>query len=116
MDTVPQPPSFVYDDVQRWQGKFTKHNREREFFKKQLGRTQEISCLTRNTNIKPPEDGGMNTTTKKTARQTSFDPGQTNKTYLDNQFNGVLKRRKSRQSNLAPGSIDFNYAGDTSTY
>jgi len=65
-------------------------------FKRQLGRTQELSCLTRNTNIKLPEDGGLNTTTKKTARQTSFDPGQTNKGYLDNQFAGVLKRRKSR--------------------
>ena len=72
--------------------------------------------MTRNTNVKLPEDGGPNATTKKTARQTSFDPGQTNKTYLDNQFTGVLKRRKSRQSNLAPVSIDFNYAGDTAPY
>jgi len=53
---------------------------------------------------------------KKTARQTSFDPGQTNKTFLSDQFSNVLKRRKSRQSNFAPGSIDFNYAGDTNTY
>ena len=82
--------------------------------KKQLGRTQEITCLTRNTNIKTNEDGA--TGVKKTGRMASFDPNQTSTTYLKDQFQGVLKRRKSRQSNFAPGSIDFHYAGDTSTF
>tara|TARA_B110000503_G_C6973047_1_gene339979 strand:- start:532 stop:660 length:129 start_codon:yes stop_codon:yes gene_type:complete len=40
--------------------------------KKQLGRTQEITCLTRNTNIKTNEDGA--TGVKKTGRMASFDP------------------------------------------
>ena len=34
MDTVPQPPSFVYDYVSKWQKKFEKHIKEREYFKK----------------------------------------------------------------------------------
>lgn len=39
MDTVPQPPNFVYEDVQKWYGKFAKHNKDRDVFKRQLGRT-----------------------------------------------------------------------------
>lgn len=31
-------------------------------------------------------------------------------------FAQVLKRRKSRQSNFAPGIIDFDYAGDSAQY
>lgn len=31
-------------------------------------------------------------------------------------FGQVLKRRKSRQSNFAPGIIDFDYAGDSSKF
>jgi hypothetical protein len=31
-------------------------------------------------------------------------------------FNQVLKRRKSRQSNFAPGVIDFDYAGDSAQF
>lgn len=41
--------------------------------KKQLGKTQEITCLTRNTNLKTNEDGGPGTV-KKTGRMASFDP------------------------------------------
>lgn len=31
-------------------------------------------------------------------------------------FDKVLKRRKSRQSNIGPGVVDFDYAGDSSDY
>lgn len=31
-------------------------------------------------------------------------------------FDKVLKRRKSRQSNVGPGILDFDYAGNSSEY
>lgn len=72
METVASPPSFYYDDFEKWKLKFGKHIKERDFMKKQLGRTQEITCLTRNTNLKNNEDGLA--TVKKTGRMASFDP------------------------------------------
>jgi len=56
MSTVPNPPSFFYADIEKWNSKFAKHIKEREFTKRHLAKTQEINCLTRNTNIKDPED------------------------------------------------------------
>lgn len=54
-----------------------------------------------NTNIKEAEKGSK-----------SADP----KGDRPSLFNQVLKRRKSRQSNFAPGVIDFDYAGDSSQF
>jgi hypothetical protein len=34
MDTIPNPPSFYYNDIDKWNGKFAKHIKEREYFKK----------------------------------------------------------------------------------
>jgi hypothetical protein len=34
MDTVPNPPSFYYNDIEKFNGKFAKHIKEREYFKK----------------------------------------------------------------------------------
>jgi hypothetical protein len=34
MDTVPNPPSFYYNDIEKWNGKFAKHITERDEFKK----------------------------------------------------------------------------------
>ena len=34
IDTVPNPPSFYYNDIEKWNGKFAKHIKEREYFKK----------------------------------------------------------------------------------
>ena len=36
MDTVPNPPSFYYNDIEKWNAKFTKHIKERDYFKKQF--------------------------------------------------------------------------------
>jgi len=36
MDTVPNPPSFYYNDIEKWNGKFSKHIKERDYFKKQF--------------------------------------------------------------------------------
>jgi hypothetical protein len=58
MDTIPNPPSFYYNDIEKWNGKFAKHIKDREYFKKQFQKTTELTCLTRNTNIKVAEDGG----------------------------------------------------------
>ena len=65
--------------------------------------------MTRNTNIKEAEDGPS--MSKGKGKSSSLDPGQ--RTSL---FKEVLKRRKSRQSNFMPGSIDFDYAGDSSKF
>ena len=99
MDTVPNPPSFYYNDIEKWNAKFTKHIKEREYFKKQFEKTGEITCLTRNTNIRAPEGAK------------SADPKE-----RDSLFAKVLKRRKSRQSNFAPGVIDFDYFGDSAKF
>ena len=55
MDTVPNPPSFFYNDMEKWNKKFAKHIKEREYFKRQIQKTGEISCLTKNTNIRAAE-------------------------------------------------------------
>ena len=53
--TNPQGPSFYYKDWEFWQNKFAKHNKERDAYKRHMARTQDINCLTRNTNIKDGE-------------------------------------------------------------
>lgn len=108
--TIPMGPSFLEKDMMYWQNKFQKHNKEREMFKKYMGRTMEMTCLTRNTNIKAEEDDGGKSKTKKgsqPAEATDSKPSL---------FNQVLKRRRSRQSNLAPCVLDFDYAGDSAKY
>jgi hypothetical protein len=76
-----------------------------------VGRTQEISCLTRNTNIKTED----NDATGKSKGKKGSVPVEIseNKPSL---FNQVLKRRRSRQSNFAPCVLDFDYAGDSAKY
>ena len=108
MNTVPNPPSFFYNDIEKWNAKFAKHIKEREYVKRHLAKTQEITCLTRNTNIKESDDAPI--ASKKGGKSGSVDPGKTSL------FKEVLKRRKSRQSNFAPGSLDFDYAGDSSKF
>lgn len=56
MNTVPNPPSFFYNDIEKWNAKFAKHIKEREYVKRMLAQTQEITCLTRNTNIKEGDE------------------------------------------------------------
>tara|TARA_B110000285_G_C14919328_1_gene511815 strand:- start:246 stop:494 length:249 start_codon:yes stop_codon:yes gene_type:complete len=34
METIPNPPSFYEDDMQKWNQKFSKHIKEREIHKK----------------------------------------------------------------------------------
>ena len=55
--------------MQYWQNKFAKYNKERDAHKKYLGRTQEISCLTRNTNIKTDDNDGGKSKGKKGAKK-----------------------------------------------
>ena len=55
--------------------------------------------MTRNTNIKDPEKGSKSEDQK-----------------ANSLFGQVLKRRKSRQSNYAPGVIDFDYTGDSAKF
>jgi hypothetical protein len=109
--TIPNPPSFYYDDIEKWNKKFQKHVRERDNFKRQLQKTQEISCLTRNTNIRSNDDLAGGDQGKKHKKGASV--GVDGKNSL---FDKVLKRRKSRQSTFAPGVIDFDYAGNSSEY
>ena len=103
LDTVPNPPSFYYNDIEKWNAKFSKHIKEREYFKKQFQKTSQLTCRTFNTNIKEAD---------KPVGSKSVDP----KSDRPSLFNQVLKRRKSRQSNYAPGVIDFDYAGDSSQF
>ena len=34
--TVPNPPSFYYDDMEKWNKKFANHIKDRDNFKKQF--------------------------------------------------------------------------------
>lgn len=90
--TIPNPPSFYYDDIEKWNKKFAKHIRERDNFKRQFQKTQEMSCLTKNTNIKSNDDIPGGDHGKKHRKGASV--GEDNKQH--SLFNQVLKRRKSR--------------------
>ena len=70
-----------------------------------MARTQDINCLTRNTNIKS-EDAPKAKGKKGAQAAESVDA-------KPSLFGQVLKRRKSRQSNFAPGVLDYDYAGDS---
>jgi hypothetical protein len=83
MDTVPNPPSFYYNDIEKWNAKFTKHIKERDYIKKQFCKASELTCRTFNTNVKAPEDGSK----IKSVDQKDGRPSL---------FKQVLKRRKSR--------------------
>lgn len=52
IETIPNPPSFYDNDMDKWKNKFAKHIKEREATKKFMARTQNINCLTKNTNLK----------------------------------------------------------------
>lgn len=58
METIPNPPSFYEDDMKFWNQKFSKHIKERETTKKHQAKTQNIHCLTKNTNIKIDDGKG----------------------------------------------------------
>jgi hypothetical protein len=34
IETVPNPPSFYYDDIEKWNKKFKQHIKERDHFKR----------------------------------------------------------------------------------
>lgn len=81
-------------------------------YKRQFARTSELTFLTKNTNVKEPEQKAQ-TSRKGKKGGLSADPNETGRPSL---FNRVLKKRKSRQSNFAPGVIDFDYAGDSGKF
>lgn len=101
-ETVPVPPSFYDADIDRWYGKFKKDVEARQTQKKQLARVSDITCLTRNTNIRTEDDGGHGKKRGKTQLATGGDDKGKNSL-----FNQVLKRRKSRGSIYAPVNLDF---------
>jgi hypothetical protein len=78
--------------------------------KRQIGRISEVSCLTRNTNIRADGEGGRG---KRGRSQANTNVGEDAQKSL---FNHVLKRRKSRQSVYAPTNLDFDYAGNSSHF
>jgi hypothetical protein len=88
METIPNPPSFYYNDIEKWNAKFSKHIKERDQEKRQMAKTHTLSLHTRNTNIKAPEDVSNGVKGK----GGSLDPANGRSSL----FNTVLKRRKSR--------------------
>lgn len=89
METVPNPPSFYENDMDKWRNKFAKHIKEREFVKKMMAKTQNINCLTKNTNIRT--DNELDAQGRLSNRGKSLEPDMNNSL-----FQKVLKRRKSR--------------------
>ena len=73
----------------------------------------EVSCLTRNTNIRVDDGTGKRGRKgKSTAPSASIDATSKQPSL----FNQVLKRRRSRASILAPTVLDFDYAGDSAKF
>ena len=107
---IANPPSFYDKDMEKWKNKFQRHIKEREIYKRNFQKTQELSCLTRNTNIKDDESVGIKSHANPKGK--SLDPNK----QAGSLFNKVLKRRHSRQSNFAPGVIDFDYTGDSAQF
>ena len=91
-----RPPAFFEDDMNKWKLKFAQAIKDREIMKKQMMKTLDVTCLTRNTNVKSLDS----------------DRGISDKTL----FGKVMKRRNSRQSSYAPVNVDFDYAGDSAPY
>ena len=94
-----RPPAFFDDDMSKWKLKFSQAIQDRALVKRQMLKTLDVSCLTRNTNIKSIESGDKTN-------------GLDDKTL----FGKVMKRRNSRQSTYAPINVDFDYAGDSAPY
>jgi len=53
------PPRFFDDDMDKWKKKFTKSLKEREQQKQLMKRTQYISCLNRNINVRDENSQAM---------------------------------------------------------
>lgn len=51
-ETVVNPPSFYENDIETFKKKFAKSLAERKKMKALYGKTQNLTCLTRNTNVK----------------------------------------------------------------
>ena len=86
--------------------------KERDYIKKQLQKNYDITCLTRNTNVKTEDDAQK--TEKKGGKEKKSEAVESEA--RPSLFNQVLKRRKSRQSNFAPAVVDFDYAGDSAKF
>lgn len=112
---IASPPSFYDRDMEKWKQKFQKHIKEREIFKRNYQKTMEMTCFTRNTNVRKTENDEQEPVAQ-SKRGKSIDPKKGEKEKPGSLFNKVMKRRKSRQSNYAPGVVDFDYAGDTSKF
>ena len=52
-DTLAVPPSFYDKDIESFKKKFAKSLAERKKFKAHYAKTHNLTCLTRNSNIKP---------------------------------------------------------------
>jgi len=112
-------PSFYYADVENYKKKFTKHIDEWGRGQRHFQKTQEMSCLTRNTNIRVDDGTGGKgkgrTINKDGPKAIGSKPARfAEARYFEDEV--LAKRRKSRQSTFARGVLDFDYAGDSSTY
>jgi hypothetical protein len=88
IETIPNPPNFYQADIDKWHKRFQKHISERDQFKRRYMKQSEITCLTRNTNIKEAENEAPAATKK--AGSVGAD------TAKPSLFGKVLKRRMSR--------------------
>ena len=90
------PPSFFDKDMEKWKQKFQKHIKEREIFKRNYQKTMEMTCYTRNTNVRKTEENEKEPPSpvkRGRTKETSKDQSKEKHGSLSNK---VMKRRKSR--------------------
>lgn len=103
LTTNPQPPKFYDEEQEKWSSKFEKSIKDRQDFKKKFMKTQKLTILNSNDNLKKTYDPEQ-------TLKGSYTGGQLIPAFSE--FRKVLKRRKSRQSTQMPCQVDFEYIGN----
>ena len=84
--------------------------------KKVIQKTDQISCLTLNTNIRHTAESARVFAKSQVKNSNSPDKLRASQDNSKGLFSQVLKRRRSRQSNDMFCNVDFDYAGDSARF
>ena len=105
--TIPMPPSFYEDDLEKKFKKYELALRDRQVFKQKFLKAQNLNISTISAIPNQPEGEGF-------AKEQQYTGGLLQPT--KSEFQSVIKRRKSRMSVQSPTVVDFDHIGDHSKY
>ena len=100
------PPSFYDDEIMKQQKKYDPFVQSRQIHKKKVYSTFEWTGLTKNLNVRNPEQLITSTYAANKLMATSG----------ESTFKKALQRRKSRQSTYSPNCVDFDYIGNSASF